>query len=297
MKLNQGPTFAQLRERVHKQHYREIGNLLARYIARPSAVYGTWLAIRVGLSANQVTGLALFAAVAGSVGIGTGTRTGFLVGTIFLCFSFWLDRVDGQLARWYKTASLNGVYYDYLMHYVANFALGFALGYGLVRRTGDSGWAIAGGMIALGWSALSLHNDCRYKAFFQELKRADGQFLVEAGRGGRPSPAPRWPRRGRGLITWPLYKACEPHVVLIGLIVLSSLSLVSVPLWRFVWLWSVSLMACVAPALALARIARCISKGSVEAEFRLWFQPIEIPAHSEPRPMLSSWSDAPRGVG
>jgi len=122
MKLNQGPTFAQLRERVHKQHYREIGNLLARYIARPSAVYGTWLAIRVGLSANQVTGLALFAAVAGSVGIGTGTRTGFLVGTIFLCFSFWLDRVDGQLARWYKTASLNGVYYDYLMHYVANFA-------------------------------------------------------------------------------------------------------------------------------------------------------------------------------
>ena len=49
------PTLAALRATVQKERYREIGNWLARRIARPTAIYGTWLAIRLGLSAHQVT--------------------------------------------------------------------------------------------------------------------------------------------------------------------------------------------------------------------------------------------------
>ncbi len=49
------PTLAELRARVQKGRHREIGNWLARRVARPSAIYGSWLAIRMGLSANQVT--------------------------------------------------------------------------------------------------------------------------------------------------------------------------------------------------------------------------------------------------
>ncbi len=47
------PTLAELRARVHKQHHRTIGNWLARRVGRPSAVYGTWLAVRLGVSANR----------------------------------------------------------------------------------------------------------------------------------------------------------------------------------------------------------------------------------------------------
>ena len=36
------PTLAELRARVHKERHREIGNWLARRVARPTAVYGTW---------------------------------------------------------------------------------------------------------------------------------------------------------------------------------------------------------------------------------------------------------------
>ena len=35
------PTIAELRARVHKDRHREIGNWLARRVARPTAVYGS----------------------------------------------------------------------------------------------------------------------------------------------------------------------------------------------------------------------------------------------------------------
>ncbi|MDR3633642.1 MAG: CDP-alcohol phosphatidyltransferase family protein, partial [Isosphaeraceae bacterium] len=186
--VNEAPTLEELRARVHKDRHREIGNWLARRLARPAAVYGTWVAVRLGLSAHQVTLASLLASLGAAAAVASGSRGGFIAGAGLAALAFWLDRVDGQVARWRGTASLSGVYLDYLMHHAANLALGFALGYGLAARTGDPRWAIAGFAIAAGWALLSLHNDCRYKAFFQRLKREPGAFRVAGGSGGRPSP-------------------------------------------------------------------------------------------------------------
>src|SRR4051794_34808278 len=73
------PTLAELRARVQKGRHREIGNWLARRVGRPTAVYGTWLAVRLGLTAHQVTLVALLAGAAGAVAIATGSRSGFVV--------------------------------------------------------------------------------------------------------------------------------------------------------------------------------------------------------------------------
>ena len=231
------PTLGQLRARVQKGRHREIGNWLARRWARPTAVYGTWAAVRLGLSAHQVTCAALLSGLAGSAAIGSGTRAGFVAGVALAHLAFWLDHVDGQVARWRGTASLDGVYLDYLMHHAANLALGFALGYGLAARTGDPRWAAAGFAVAAGWAGLSLHNDCRYKAFFQRLKRETSTtYRVDGGSGGRPSPPPPRPRRGPGALAWPAYKACEPHVVLLGLTALAALAAVVAPAaWLALW--------------------------------------------------------------
>ena len=168
-----------------------------------------------------------------------------------LChLAFWLDHVDGQIARWRGTASLDGVYYDYLMHHVANLALGFALGFGLAARTGRLFWAPVGFAIAVGWAVLNLHNDCRYKAFFQRLKSSSERYRVDGGAGGRPAPPPSWPRRGRAAISYPLYKACEPHVVLLGLTGLAVLAVVDSRVWLACWSsWALA-TALVAPLLA-----------------------------------------------
>ena len=267
------PSLAELRARVHKQHHRTIGNVLARRWGRPLAVYGTWLAVRLGVSAHTVTTGAMLASVVAAGGIGSGSRWGFVAGVGLAWLAFWLDHVDGQVARWRGSSSLDGVYFDYILHHVANLTLGFALGFGLAERSGDPLWGLAGGLIALGWATLSLHNDCRYKAFFQRLKAAPGAFRVEGGSGGRPSPPPGWPRRGLGIVTYPAFKACEGHVVLLGLAVLAGLAMVAPTVWLDAWRWSVRGMMILAPGLATLRVARSIRSGASEAEFARWFQP------------------------
>ena len=82
----------------------------------------------------RVTLLALAAALASAIAIGTGTRSGFVIGVALAHLFFWLDHVDGQVARWSRSSSLNGVYFDYLMHHGVALTQGFALGYGLAVR-------------------------------------------------------------------------------------------------------------------------------------------------------------------
>src|SRR6185437_2787255 len=115
----------------------------------------------------------------------------------------------------------------------------------------------------------------RYKAFFQRLKAATASYRVDGGSGGRPRPPAPWPRRGLVAVTWPAYKACEPHVVLIGLTVMSIMAIGAPALWLTSWRGGVFAMAILAPGLAIARIARAIRRGAIEDEFARWFRPIE----------------------
>lgn len=271
--MTERPTLAQLRTRVHKDRHREIGNWLARRIARPAAVPGTWLAVRLGLSAHQVTLLALIAGMAGALGIGTGTRAGFLAGVGLLHLAVWLDHVDGQVARWRGTDGLAGVYFDYLMHHAATLSLGFALGFGISLAQSNPYWCLAGFAIAAGWTFLNLHNDCRYKSFFQQLKRGARTYRVASGSGARPTPPARWPRRFPGLLIWPAYKACEPHVVLVSLSLIAILTLAPGPAWRQALVAYTIFMALLAPLLAIARTTRAIRRDDPSAEFDRWFQP------------------------
>jgi hypothetical protein len=270
-----GPTIAELSARVQKDRHREVGNWLARKIARPTAVYGCWLAIRVGLSAHQVTLLALLCWLSAAGAIGTGDRLFFVIGVTLAQLGYWLDHVDGQVARWRGTSSLDGVYLDYLMHHLANATLGFGLGFGLAVRFAEPRWAIAGFAIGLGWAGLSLHNDCRYKAFFQRLKSAKGSYRVDGGAGGRPQPPAPWPRRGRAALTWPAFKACEIHVITLALAGLGVLAMAGPSAWLFLWRASVLCMAVLAPSLAIGRSARAVTGRAAESEFVRWFQPLE----------------------
>ncbi len=281
--MNGRPTLAELRRRVFKHSTphlrpgdpppREIGNWLARRVGRPSAVYGTWLAVRLGLSAHQVTAMALAANLGAALAIGTGTRAGFLAGVALAWLGYWLDHVDGQVARWRGTSSLGGVYLDYLMHHAASLALGYALGHGLAARTGMLGWAAAGWLAGAGWLFLGLHNDCRYKAFFQRLKRESRSFRVDGGVGGRPEPPAGWPRRGRSAVTWPAYKVCEPHAVLLAITAMGFAAMVDDSAWSATWPTYVAAMAVLAPTLAIARSARAVVRDAPGAEFDRWFRP------------------------
>ncbi len=140
-------------------------------------------------------------------------------------------------------------------------------------HTGDPRWSLAGFALAAGWAGLSLHNDCRYKAFFQRLKRETHTYRVDGGSGGRPAPPSPWPRRGLGVITWPAFKLCEPHIVLIILSVLGFLTFLAPIAWFQLWRGYVIIAAMLAPTLAFGRISKAVRRSSVEHEFAEWFQP------------------------
>src|SRR5437763_8478794 len=101
--MTRHPSLAEIRVKAHKCRHREVGSWLARRVGRPSAVYGTWAAVRLGLSAHQVTLGALAAGIGASLAIGTGSRSGFVAGVALAHLAFWLDHVDGQVARWRGT--------------------------------------------------------------------------------------------------------------------------------------------------------------------------------------------------
>ncbi len=272
--MTHSPSLAELRLRSQKQQHRVIGNWLARHVARPSAIYGTWLAVRLNLTANQITGAALLAAIGGAVALGVGTPSSFVLAVTLWHLAYWLDHVDGQVARWSGSASLDGVYLDYLLHHVWSLSQGFALGYGLAHQTGELAWTVAGFAIALGWGLLSLHNDCRYKAIFQRLKSERRSFRIDGGSGDRPAPAPPWPKRGLGMVTWPAAKLCEPHVVLLTLTILTPLAILLPTVWFITWQTYVIVMAVGSPTLALGRIVQSVRQQKVEGEFHRWFHPI-----------------------
>jgi hypothetical protein len=86
-----------------------------------------------------------------------------------------------------------------------------------------------------------------------------------------------WPKYGRGILTWPLYKACEPHVVLIGLTGLAILAILAPAAWVGAWRAGVIGMAVLAPFLAIARASRAVTRRAVTAEFAEWFRESQQP--------------------
>ena len=281
------PSLAALRDRELRGPDAQSGNWLARRFARPMAIYGTWLAVRLGISAHQVTAAAMVVSIASALAIGNGSRSGFVIGAGLGLLAFWLDRVDGQVARWRGTVSLAGVYLDYLMHHAATLSLGFGLGYGLASRTGRLPWAAAGFAVGAAWTFLNLHNDCRYKAFFQPLKRASDSFRVIGGAQERSGPSPPRQRSVRALLTDPAYMICEPHAALVAVLTLAAMAAVSPSWWVISWAAYVGSMAILAPVLAAGRIARAVVRRSVDEEFDRWFQPIESFTQSREAPERS----------
>lgn len=75
------------------------------------------------------------------------------------------------------------------------------------------------------------------------------------------------------MLSWPAYKVCEPHAILIGLTGLSALAAFAPASWLALWRLGLIVMAVLAPTLAIARAWRTVARGSIEAEFARWFVP------------------------
>ncbi len=107
-------TFEDLREICQSDKLKEnTGWTLAN--RKVSLVFSRWL-IRFGVTANQASVLSILTGIAAALFFLGGSFVLNLVAILLLYVSLTLDQIDGELARYYDTVSLNGVYIDELRH-------------------------------------------------------------------------------------------------------------------------------------------------------------------------------------
>lgn len=275
------PSLQEIRRLGQKPNYRTQGNLLARYWARPWAVYGTWAAVRIGLSAHFITALAAIAWLAEAVCIASGCTEWFAIGVFLGFLGFWLDHVDGQVARVTGTQSIDGIFLDFWIHTAHAIVRGFGLGWGLYKASGNEIAILAGISAAFGWTMLGHANDARYKAFFARLNSSD-----------RPLKTRRLPKSHqdqtslaktnqkmtiRRLVSWSLAKLQEPHVVLLIELFIAVSFLANMKPYYLAWAGCMAFWGITAPTLAIARVARLVLTGQISREFHEWFQTVDRP--------------------
>ncbi|HEX4147513.1 MAG TPA: oligosaccharide flippase family protein [Pirellulales bacterium] len=266
--------WAAFNARCQKPGYRLIGNWFARRISRPAAVPITWIILPCGVSAHAVTLAAWLCGLLGCAALGCGSAGWTIAGTLLLQLWYLLDHVDGQVARFLGSDSLDGVHLDYLMHHTLNLLVPLGIGYGLGRATANDAWWLIGTAWGLGLLLLGLDHDVRAKAMIQRLKRLHGQLQVIGGGGGRPAAAPGWPRRPLARITWLARKACEIHVLMNVLLVVALGDWLSGGGARLLSIYALS-MALVSLPLAACMIARRTASQAAEREFAAWYRPPE----------------------
>ncbi len=200
----------ELNQKCQKPNYKTVGNWMVRHFERDAALYLTWVVLHTSITANQVSYFAIFTAIVGGYFLSLGSVATFLTGVLLWQLWYLLDHVDGQVARYRKTVSSEGLFLDYMMHHFVNIIMPFAIGWGTYERTGDVT------VIALGFAAsvslefVALLNDCRAKTVLSHIMR----FKIQSDKPKDPYAINRVPQArslGKKAFSF-LHKSCEGHV-------------------------------------------------------------------------------------
>ena len=110
----------ELKKICEKKHTKGVSkpSPYAKYFIRKISIYLTWLFLHTNINANQVT---VLQTISNLIGIGFIFSSNVLMtiaGIFFLQLGYLLDNVDGEVARYRKTFSVNGLYIDLVNHLV-----------------------------------------------------------------------------------------------------------------------------------------------------------------------------------
>ncbi|OQA26823.1 MAG: CDP-alcohol phosphatidyltransferase [Chloroflexi bacterium ADurb.Bin344] len=200
----------ELNKICQKPNYRTVGNWYVRNILRDAALPMTWLLLHTGVSANQVTFFSFLVASLGGLSYVIPGAGPFLVSALLLQFWYYLDHVDGQIARYRKTASMTGRFLDFMTHHLVHLILFFALGYYAYKALAREIFLLWGSVSSLAILAFNLIHDVKYKTFYERCCR-DGAVIKKSSQGSKKTEQPKsfW-RKAFSLA----HKSCEIHVMI-----------------------------------------------------------------------------------
>jgi phosphatidylglycerophosphate synthase len=107
------------------------------------------LAARLGLSPSTVTLASLATGIVAAACFALGSRAGLVVGAVLFLASFYLDGVDGTLARYTRSFSGFGAWLDSMCDRAKEYLVYAGLAVGSVRGFDDDVWLLAACALAL----------------------------------------------------------------------------------------------------------------------------------------------------
>lgn len=142
-------TLRELKNFKHRINPEERQGAYGLYFIRPWSLFFTYLALNLGLSANQVTVLQIVAGMAGALCLAFTSPAMLILGIVLLQAGFVLDNVDGEVARFRKQVSISGKFLDTVGHALVIPSIYFSAGVGLYFRLGHFETVIFGFLAAL----------------------------------------------------------------------------------------------------------------------------------------------------
>jgi hypothetical protein len=130
----------ELRKICIKKHKKGVTkpHIWATLFARRVSIYITWLLVKyTKISANQVT---IWQLVVSLVGLGflcSPDVSAAFVGILFLHLGYIFDNVDGEIARYRKSQSINGMFLDFVNHEIIIPLIFSCLSFHLFFTTGE----------------------------------------------------------------------------------------------------------------------------------------------------------------
>jgi len=260
----------ELNKICQKPRYKEAGNWMVRHILRDAALPVTWLLLHTPITANQVTVISLVVGLIGIACFAGQSVASFLIGVLLMQLWYYLDHVDGQIARYRKTVSLSGRFFDFLTHHIIHGVVFFSLGVYAFLKTDLIFFVIWGFVTSLMMLLFNLVHDTKYKTFFEKLEQNASlkwvRTSVDQGP-SEPSLEPSFLRKGFSL----LHKLCEIHVLMNILTACALIQMIWFPDFDMRLLILVLYGLCV-PLLSVSKIFYVIKEKKIDDEFQRYFR-------------------------
>lgn len=143
-------TVAEVRREGQPQHIRTRAGAehwSAAVLWRHVSPWVSAAAIRLGMSANAVTGMMIAAGWLAAASLVLGNVWGAVLAAVFAHVQMILDAADGEVARWRRTGSPRGIFLDRVAHTTTEALMPVGLGLGLARVHPEDSWMwVAAGM-------------------------------------------------------------------------------------------------------------------------------------------------------
>lgn len=144
MKKEKLPTIAELRVISKKKPAAGIILPACDYLA----FNATWPFLRLPFTPNQITVIWILIKIVMAAFMIKGHYWTTVIALLVFQLASIIDGVDGIIARYRKHYSLNGIYLDYIGHYLCNSLLLIALAWGIFNQTGSAVSFIFAGIAA-----------------------------------------------------------------------------------------------------------------------------------------------------